>query len=202
MRKGTKSVHSTASDFCPILPRMGAYILALILAWPEPWGIEESPDARRERLEVAAEAMATAVDWAVMTGRWKGPRRELARALVATVRRESGWLALPVHEGSKLGPAGSICFAQIHPSNSGAYRHAPGRTERERWRSLGGTDPESSLRCAWAGVQSLTWHRSRCPSWESAFSRYMRGNGCSVLEEGARRARIMRSLRRRGIALE
>jgi len=175
---------------------LAPWLLSLALTWPSPPSHVEPAEERRERLAVAAGALAWAVDRAVMTGALPGRERRLWAALaLATVRRESGNLDRGVHSGRRLGDRGrSICFGQINRGNVPAYGGAD-----SSWRSLAGVGDDASRRCAWAVVSTLARARDYCLRKAAAselhgavLSVYLRGHGCRVNREGRVRLALAR----------
>jgi hypothetical protein len=165
--------------------------LALFVPQPENERRRETPEQRAARVAVIAEAIAEAVNQTVMTGRWPGARRrELAAAALATAIRESGGLALKVHNGEKRGLVGEVCYMQINVTNRPGYAGF-------KFNELVGVDNQSSLRCALAGVRTLARARANCrgkvPPSEllgGVLSQYLRGSRCNTNREGGRRLRL------------
>jgi len=123
------------------------------------WG--ESHEARRERIGRIAAGNIRACRRVKLPGRWS---RGGCLALLTTVEEWESGLERSVHEGTKRGPAGEACLAQLHRSvyREGAIRDPDYQVTKEEWENSAGLDEEATDRCTFAGAKVLMYHASRC----------------------------------------
>lgn len=148
------------------------------------------------RYGTVAVAFVDAVDHQMARG-WDGSRAQLERSGMTAFRFESR-LDRSVHAGTKRGPAGGICLAQIHPNN-GLFREYA-----DEFFHLAGTSYGSTLACLQTMFHSLASGRSHCLKrakqewsihWRPAMWRmYASGSACTPTRHSWRRARFQASL--------
>ena len=109
--------------------------------------------ADEPRMRVIAESIDQVV--IEFTPRWQRSSVWL-RAMLITNAHYNGNFAESVHDGTKRGPGGDICIADINPGNPLWKRHA------DSFESLAGTDSESTLRCLRVGAETLVVSLNHC----------------------------------------
>lgn len=120
---------------------------------------------------------------------WSGTQRELGFLLLAQAFFETR-LALHVHEGN--------CRKEIGECDSGRavslwQLHAGYRLPVERWRTLAGTDLESTRDAAVEAARALSRSKNFCGTTEGAVANYATGKGC-VWKPAEERVRMAQEL--------
>ena len=152
-----------------------AAIFYAAIALPQPYGENETSEAREYRLSELAVAIDVASDGIP----------ELAAALLTTAWAESR-LSRKVHEsGPRKDTRGwSISLWSLH-----SWRLLPW----SEWKTLGGL--EGTKRAAVAAARVLAWARARCGSVAGMFGMYATGKTCSWKGSAARVWQYNRILR-------
>jgi hypothetical protein len=168
-------------------------LLAIALTLQGPWYPEskrpETDQQRADRIAVITEAIALE---AAAQESWQWGTDTLAAATLATFFAESRF-ALEVHNGQGKTRHGedqgrAKCLGQLH---------ATGYVPRSEWKTLAGTDLESTRRCARATMRVLAGQAKRCKMgkelsvWSVArlFAMYQSGKSCNVTKSSMMRAR-------------
>jgi hypothetical protein len=157
--------------------------------WYPPSKRPETDEQRHDRLAIITQAIAME---AASEQNWNWSTDELAAATLATWYEESRF-ALEVHNGQGKTTHGedqgrAKCLGQLH---------ATGYVPRSEWKTLAGTDLESTRRCARATMRVLAAQGKRCKLpkalsvWSVArmFAMYQSGKSCSVTKNSMKRAR-------------
>lgn len=166
------------------------YILALLLTFPAHWDDRhtETPEARRARVEVVAQA----IDEAVRATPWPGSKRELAALLAVTADGESGGLALRIHAGKcrpkECDHGRAVSLWQLHASKL---------VPLEEWERMGGTDLEATTLAAMAAARVYLSHRKACGDLRGAISLYATGSTCDWSGADDRLKGVNRALRKK-----
>lgn len=151
------------------------------------WVRVESRETGARRLEVVAEALADAAQYAGAT--WKEGPVDLARAMLAASAWSTG-LREDIQVGRKRGPAGEVCLMDILPATlRGAVPWDLARLDNEALvaKVVGLGYPELR-RCFDAGavliVRARHWAESHCRGWPldyATFSAYGTGSRCNTI---------------------
>jgi hypothetical protein len=168
-------------------------LLAIAITLQGPWYPEskrpETDQQRNDRLAIITQAIALEAE---AQDNWQWGTDTLAAATLATFFAESRF-ALEVHNGEGKTRHGedqgrAKCLGQLH---------ATGYVPRSEWRTLAGTDLESTRRCARATMRVLAGQAKRCKMpkelsvWSVArlFAMYQSGKSCTVTKSSMTRAR-------------
>jgi hypothetical protein len=162
------------------------YILMVLLSLPASYYDKESPEERRDRMEVIARAIGDASARATCDERfdkpecepiWKSNRKQLILLLVTKAWWESR-LAQNVHEGNcrktecdptKM-PGGNI----IHRARTIWQMQKTGLVSRDEWNTMVGTDFEATRTAAWVATKILSRGKRVCHTPYGALSYYGR----------------------------
>lgn len=120
----------------------------------------ETESEREARIRTIAEAIAKACEDFPLD-RKLGWTTNQCIVLASTMAKWESGLIKEVHEGNKKGPAGELCLFQLHRGIANIPDPVYRTSEAERLLTVG-TDPESTLRCATAGVKTIAWQIHRC----------------------------------------
>lgn len=169
-----------------------ALLFALILKWPPLWYPPGKNPETQEAYQVRVGTIAEAVAKEARAAKgWPGDVRSLAAATLVIWYGETRF-DLEVHRGER-GRWGSDngrakCMGQLHTSSL---------VEREEWERLGGTDLESTRRCARSTMRVLIASARYCKLHEHgmnattlarAFAAYATGRGCKPGPQARARA--------------
>ena len=139
------------------------------------WSRMEQPGEALDRwIEMAVEVDAVG-RVGVSDGWWSGSYDELVVILLAVARNESAfWRS--VQDGTIRGPAGELCYVQIHPTTAKRLGLIPD--------DIIGLDPQSTFSCFYEGAKLLGSARRGCRNsgghWShGTFSRYGTGGSCT-----------------------
>jgi hypothetical protein len=166
-----------------------AIALSLQSSWYPPGKSPETVEQYQDRLKIITQAIAME---AQAQETWQWGTDALAAATLATWYEESRF-ALEVHNGSGRTRFGedngrARCFGQLHQT---------GFVPKQEWKTLTGTDLESTRRCARATMRVLSAQGARCKMpkdlnvWSVArmFAMYGTGRSCSITKNSMKRAR-------------
>lgn len=141
----------------------------------EGWSRMEQPGEALDRwIEMAVEIDAVGRA-GVSDGWWGGSYDELVVSLLAVARNESAfWRS--VQDGTVRGPAGELCYMQIHPATANRLNIIPN--------DIIGLDSQSTFACFYESAKLLASARRGCQHsgghWSrGTFSRYGTGASCS-----------------------
>jgi len=166
---------------------LGKYVLSLILAAfpPGKHPEVETRDAGAARLEVVALAEADSAE--LFSDRWPEGATDLARAGTSAFGWSMGFRR-DVQVGTKRGPAGEACFADMQPLTLRTFAQfeTAGLTNEQMAALVVGLDYASLRRCFDAGFAGLVHARvvaeRRCKSdvVRGTFALYASGRWCQT----------------------
>lgn len=161
------------------------------------WRRVESPQARRARLQIVAQALVDESVELMLASKgkaWPGSSADLAAAMLAASRWSTGFRE-DIESGRKRGPAGEACLADLQPLVAWKFADFPHEnlTAEQVALRMVGTDYDSLRRCWGAGLRALSamrrWADKHCgryvgtPSY-AGFAAYATGNSCSTPRSG------------------